>query len=65
MAEDQALRKDNNFGALRLLFASVVILSHSAEILDGDRSRELLTRIFGTISFGTLGVDGFSLSAAT
>jgi peptidoglycan/LPS O-acetylase OafA/YrhL len=55
----KAPRKDNNFGALRLLFAAVVILSHSAEILDGDRSRELLTTIFGTLTFGILGVDGF------
>jgi hypothetical protein len=39
---ENAPRKDNNFGTLRLFFASVVILSHSAEILDGDRSRELL-----------------------
>jgi peptidoglycan/LPS O-acetylase OafA/YrhL len=59
LLNDKAPRKDNNFGALRLLFASVVILSHSAEILDGDRSRELLNNIFGTLSFGILGVDGF------
>jgi len=56
---DKAPRKDNNFGALRLLFASVVILCHSAEIIDGDRSREVLARIFGTLTFGILGVDGF------
>jgi peptidoglycan/LPS O-acetylase OafA/YrhL len=59
MLDDKAPPKDNNFGALRLLFASVVILSHSAEILDGNRSRELLDNIFGTLSFGILGVDGF------
>ena len=59
MLNDKAPRKDNNFGALRLLFASVVILSHSAEIVDGDRSREVLTNIFGTLTFGILGVDGF------
>jgi peptidoglycan/LPS O-acetylase OafA/YrhL len=59
MLDDKAPRKDNNFGALRLLFASVVILSHSAEILDGNRNRELLNNIFGTLSFGILGVDGF------
>jgi peptidoglycan/LPS O-acetylase OafA/YrhL len=59
LLNDKGPRKDNNFGALRLLFACVVILSHSAEILDGDRSRELLTTIFGTLTFGILGVDGF------
>ena len=59
LLNDKAPRKDNNFGALRLLFASVVILSHSAEIVDGDRSREVLTNIFGTLTFGILGVDGF------
>jgi peptidoglycan/LPS O-acetylase OafA/YrhL len=59
MLDEKTSRKDNNFGALRLLFASVVILSHSAEILDGNRSRELLTNIFGTLTFGVVGVDGF------
>jgi peptidoglycan/LPS O-acetylase OafA/YrhL len=58
MLDEKTPRKDNNFGTLRLLFASVIILSHSPEVLDGNRSRELLTNIFG-ITFGILGVDGF------
>ncbi|PUE21256.1 hypothetical protein B9Z48_02230 [Limnohabitans sp. WS1] len=53
--------RSNNFNALRFLFASLVILSHAPELQDGDRSREVLTQIFGTISFGEMAVQCFLL----
>lgn len=49
----------NNIGALRLLFASLVIVGHAPEMVDGDRSREPLTAVFHTVSLGDLSVDAF------
>jgi peptidoglycan/LPS O-acetylase OafA/YrhL len=51
--------RSNNFGFFRLAFALLVVVSHSFELVDGDRSRELLTLIFGTVSAGEIAVDGF------
>ncbi len=53
--------KQNNFNFLRLVFASLVLLSHAYELVDGNRNRELLTSLFGTLSFGEFAVDGFFL----
>ena len=53
--------RDNNFNLIRLLFASFVILSHSPELVDGNRHRELLTSVFHTLSLGEASVDGFFL----
>ena len=38
-----------------------MIVSHAPELADGDRHREIMTRLFGTVSFGALAVDGFFL----
>ena len=51
----------NNIGVLRLLFASLVIVGHCPELLDGTRDREPLTAIFHTLSLGELSVDAFFL----
>lgn len=53
--------RQNNFNFLRILFASLVLLSHAPELIDGNRHREILTRFFGSISLGELAVDGFFL----
>lgn len=53
------IKNGTNFALLRLLFAALVIFSHTAEIHDGDRSREPLTMVFGTVSFGELAVAAF------
>jgi peptidoglycan/LPS O-acetylase OafA/YrhL len=49
----------NNFGLLRLVFAALVIVSHSYELIDGNRAREPLTLIFGTYSVAEIAVAGF------
>ena len=60
-APARAAGRDNHFGLLRIVFAALVVVSHSPELIDGNPSRELLTRMFGTITFGTFGVDCFFL----
>ncbi|MGM9482248.1 acyltransferase family protein [Roseateles sp. NT4] len=58
---DPSEHRTNNFNVLRLALASLVILSHGPELHDGDRHRELLTGLFGTLSFGEFAVDCFFL----
>lgn len=50
---------DNGFGAIRLMLAALVIVSHTFELRDGSRVAEPLTRLCHTISLGDLAVDGF------
>jgi peptidoglycan/LPS O-acetylase OafA/YrhL len=52
----------NNIGLLRLVLASLVIISHAPQMIDGDARREPMTMIVHTTaSFGGLAVEGFFL----
>lgn len=53
--------RNNRFHVIRLVLAGLVIVAHAPELIDGDRSREVLTQVFGTLSCGELAVDGFFL----
>lgn len=53
---------DNAFGFIRLVFASLVIVSHTVAMVDGNKGREPLYLLTGTTTFAHLAVDGFLLS---
>ena len=53
--------RNNNFSLLRFFLASMVLLSHSFELKEEYAGREILTRLFGTLTLGELAVDGFFL----
>ncbi len=55
------MKRDNTFGLLRLLFATLVIVSHASTIVDGNGLREPLAWILPARSLGDLAVDGFFL----
>jgi len=55
-----ATNNHNNFNFLRFSLALMVLLSHAPELIDGNRSRELLSRAFrDNFSFGEIAVGGF------
>lgn len=51
----------NNIGILRLILASMVIIGHAPEMVDGSRIREPLTQIWPLASLGSVAVSGFFL----
>ncbi len=54
--------RNNPFDLLRIVFATLVLLSHASELTDGNRSRELLYRFTRSgLTFGQVAVDGFFL----
>ena len=54
--------RNHQFDLLRIIFAVLVLLSHAPELTDGNRSRELLSRLTRSqMSFGELAVAGFFL----
>jgi peptidoglycan/LPS O-acetylase OafA/YrhL len=56
------LSRNHQFDLLRIIFATLVLLSHAPEITDGNASRELFHRFTrAPMTFGTVGVDGFFL----
>ena len=54
-------KERNNIGVLRLLFASLVIVGHASEQIDGNTHREPLTWLFHTLTLGTVAVYAFFL----
>jgi peptidoglycan/LPS O-acetylase OafA/YrhL len=61
MLRGHVVAHKNNFGLLRLIFASLVIIGHAPEMIDGNRSREPLFSLSGTMTLGSLAVIGFFL----
>ena len=49
----------NHFTFLRLIFASLVIVGHAAELTDGNTSRELFHRLGARLTAGDFAVDAF------
>jgi peptidoglycan/LPS O-acetylase OafA/YrhL len=55
-------RRNQSFDLIRILLATLVLLSHAPDVTDGNTSREIFTVLTHSgVSFGTLAVDGFFL----
>jgi len=60
--ESASRYRNRQFDLLRITFAILVLLAHAPELTDGNRSREILTRLaHADITFGDMAVDGFFL----
>jgi peptidoglycan/LPS O-acetylase OafA/YrhL len=54
--------RNHQLDLLRIIFATLVLLAHAPELTDGNRSREILSRLtHSNVTFGAFGVDGFFL----
>jgi peptidoglycan/LPS O-acetylase OafA/YrhL len=54
--------RNRRLDLFRIIFATLVLLSHAPELTDGSRSREIFDRLTGSgMSFGEVGVMGFFL----
>jgi peptidoglycan/LPS O-acetylase OafA/YrhL len=62
ISRSETPRRNHQLDFLRIVFATLVLLAHAPELTDGDRSRELLSRLTRSgFSFGDVGVAGFFL----
>jgi peptidoglycan/LPS O-acetylase OafA/YrhL len=62
MSMESQTGRNTVFDILRIVFATLVILAHAPEMLDGNRSRELFVRLtHSSMTLGDLSVDGFFL----
>ncbi len=58
----RGVSRNRQFDLLRVLFATLVLLTHASGLTDGNASRDLFARLTrSSFSFADLGVDGFFL----
>jgi peptidoglycan/LPS O-acetylase OafA/YrhL len=59
----QPIDRQNNFNILRLIFALMVVMSHSVQGTDGNLRRDLVRRFFGVMDLGAIAVDCFFIAS--